>query len=88
MWKAKNGGLSPPQLVIPVPRFERLSDFNQDLLKICDADAERIITGKNLPSPSFTLPIRLHLLALPAVPLDVVSTLRVKTNGYGRFLSG
>jgi len=27
--------------LVPVPRFERLSDFNQDLLKICDADAER-----------------------------------------------
>jgi len=71
-----------------VPRFERLSDFNQELLKTCDADAEREHYRKEGTIAELHAADKAALLALPAVPLDVSKYLTVKTNGYGRFYLG
>ena len=71
--------------LVPVPRFEKLSEFNQDLLKTCDLDAEREHYRKDTTIAELYLADKAALLTLPTVPLDVSKYLRVRTNGYGRF---
>jgi transposase len=71
--------------LVPVPRFERLTDFNQELLKTCDVDGEREHYRKEATIGELYAADKASLLALPAVPLDVSKYLTVRTNGYGRF---
>jgi len=71
--------------LVPVPRFERLSEFNQELLKTCDLDAEREHYRKEATIAELYAADQAALLALPAVPLDVSKYITVRTNGYGRF---
>jgi transposase len=71
--------------LVPVPRFERLSEFNQGLLQTCDEDAEREHYRKESTIAELYVADKAALLALPAVPLDVSKYLTVRTNGYGRF---
>ena len=71
--------------LVPVPHFERLSEFNQGLLKTCDLDAEREHYRRDATIAELYTADKAALLALPAVPLDVSKYLTVRTNGYGRF---
>ena len=71
--------------LVPVPRFERLADFNQELLKSCDQDAEREHYRKDATIAELYSADKAALLALPAMPLDVGKYITVRTNGYGRF---
>jgi transposase len=71
--------------LVPVPHFERLGDFNKELLKTCDLDAEREHYRKEATIAELYAADKAALLALPAVPLDVSKYITVKTNGYGRF---
>jgi transposase len=74
--------------LVPVPRFERLSDFNQEMLKTCDLDGQREHYRKEATIAELYAADKAALLALPAVPLDVSKYLTVRTNGYGRFYLG
>jgi transposase len=74
--------------LVPVPHFERLSDFNQELLKICDLDAEREHYRKDATIAELHAADKAALLPFPATPLDVSKYLTVRTNGYGRFYLG
>jgi transposase len=74
--------------LVPVPRFERLIEFNQGLLKTCDLDAEREHYRKEATIAELYAADKAALLALPAVPLDVSKYITVRTNGYGRFYLG
>ena len=74
--------------LVPVPRFERLTKFNQELLKTCDLDGEREHYRKEATIVELYAADKAALLALPAVPLDVSKYLTVRTNGYGRFYLG
>ena len=74
--------------LVPVPRFERLTEFNQELLKTCDLDAGREHYRKEGTIAGLYAADKAALLALPAVPLDVSKYLTVRTNGYGRFYLG
>jgi transposase len=74
--------------LVPLPRFERLREFNHELLKTCDADAEREHYRKEATITELYAADKAALLALPAVPLDVSKYITVKTNGYGRFYLG
>ncbi len=74
--------------LVPVPRFERLTEFNQDLLKTCDLDGQREHYRKEATIAELYAADKAALLALPAVPLDVSKYTTVKTNGYGRFYLG
>jgi transposase len=71
--------------LVPVPRFESLNEYNQELLKSCDLDADREHYRKDATIAELYAADKAALLALPAVPLDVSKYLRVNTNGYGRF---
>jgi transposase len=74
--------------LVPVPRFERLSEFNQNLLKTCDLDAEREHYRKDATIAELYTSDKAALLALPTIPLDISKYITVSTNGYGRFYLG
>lgn len=74
--------------LVPVPHFERLKEYNQELLKTCDIDADREHYRKDATIAELFKADQSSLLALPAVPLDVSKYQRVSTNGYGRFYLG
>ena len=74
--------------LVPVPRFERLGGYNQELLKTCDLDGEREHYRKEATIAELYAADKAALLALPAVPLDVSKYITVKTNSYGRFYLG
>ena len=74
--------------LVPVPRFERLVSYNQELLETCELDGEREHYRKEGTIAELYAADKAALLALPAVPLDVSKYITVKTNGYGRFYLG
>jgi len=74
--------------LVPVPCFESLNEYNQELLKSCDLDANREHYRKDATIAELYAADKAALLALPAVPLDVSKYLTVRTNGYGRFYLG
>ena len=74
--------------LVPAPRFERLTGFNQELLKTCDLDGEREHYRKEATIAELYADDKAVLLTLPAVPLDVSKYITVRTNGYGRFYLG
>ena len=72
-------------LLVPVPRFNNLTEYNKGLLERCDEDAQREHYRKEGTIASLYEADKAALLALPPVRLDVSRYLTVKTNGYGRF---
>lgn len=72
-------------MLVPVPRFESLIEYNKDLLKRCEMDAEREHYRKEATIVELYTADKTALLPLPPVPLDVSKYITVKTNGYGRF---
>lgn len=72
-------------MLVPVPRFESLAEFNKELLKECENDADREHYRKDATIEELYSEDKAALLILPAVPLDVSKRITVKTNGYGRF---
>jgi hypothetical protein len=74
--------------LVPAPRFERLSEFNQESLQTCDRDAERAHYRKDATIAALYAADKAALLPLPAVSLDVSKYITVRTNGYGRFYLG
>lgn len=71
--------------LVPVPHFQRLSEFNRDLLKTCDADSAREHYRKDATIAELYAADKAALLSSPAMPLDVSKYITVRTNGYGRF---
>jgi len=72
-------------MLVPVPRFESLALFNQELLKQCETDSEREHYRKNGAIEELYQEDKAALLDLPTVPLDVSKYITIKTNDYGRF---
>ncbi len=72
-------------MLVPVPRFTSLVDYNRELLSICDRDAKRAHYRKEGSIAELHSEDKRSLLELPTVPLDISRYISVKTNGYGRF---
>jgi hypothetical protein len=72
-------------MLVPVPRFASLAEFNQEQLEKCDQDAEREHYRKDGAIAGLHLADKQALVNLPAIPLEVSKYITVKTNGYGRF---
>ena len=72
-------------MLVPVPRFGSLTEFNKELLGKCDLDADREHYRREATIAELYAADKAALLTLPAVPLDVSKYFTVKTNGYGRF---
>ncbi len=73
-------------MLVPVPRFENLSEFNKDLLIQCEEDAKREHYRKEGTIEELYKEDVNALLKLPKVALETSKYITVKTNGYGRFL--
>lgn len=72
-------------LLVPVPRFDNLQDFNKSLLLQCEEDAKREHYRKEETIATLHQADRQALLELPTAPFEASKYITVKTNGYGRF---
>ncbi len=72
-------------LLVPVPRFDDLKKFNQELLERCKKDAKREHYRKEGSIEDLHGSDLDALLGLPAGPFDCCKYITVKTNKYGRF---
>jgi transposase len=72
-------------MLVPIPRFDSLVQYNNEQLKRCDADAKREHYRKNATHEELFEDDQAALLTLPKNPLDVGRYITVKTNGYGKF---
>jgi len=72
-------------MLVPVPRFHALKDFNQELLNQCQKDAQREHYRKNASIEHLHKADIQALLELPAKTFEACKYITIKTNGYGRF---
>jgi len=72
-------------LLVPLPRFNNLAEYNRELLIRCDQDGERAHYRKEATIAGLYESDRAALVSLPAVPLEVSKYITVSTNGYARF---
>lgn len=72
-------------LLVPVPRFNNLQEFNKSLLLQCEEDAKREHYRKEETIATLHQADRQALLELPTAPFEACKHITVKTNGYGRF---
>lgn len=78
-------GYDRRNMLVPIPEFKSLSEYNRELLSRCDADHERehyrfnesIDERQNADKDAF--------LPLPTVPFDTASYMTVHTNNCGKF---
>lgn len=72
-------------MLVPVPSFKSLIEFNKESLLKCEIDSDRNHYRKDTTIEELYTEDKAALIDLPAVPLDVSKYATVKTNGYGRF---
>jgi len=72
-------------MLVPVPRFNKLSDFNKELIILCEHDSQREHYRKEASHEELYTKDKLSLLKLPQEPFDACKFITVRTNGYGRF---
>lgn len=72
-------------MLVPVPRFEDLDLFNQELLKKCDEDMQREHYRKEKVIAELFEEDKKSLLPLPKNPYEVCSYEVVRTNTYAKF---
>lgn len=71
--------------LVPPPQFEKLEEFNVELLGICDRDMQREHYRKEGTHAELFEEDRKALLKLPVNPYEVANYITVKTNAYGKF---
>ena len=73
--------------LVPVPRFSKLSEKNEELLAACDEDMERehYDDGDNRFISELFVADRDVLLPLPSVPFDTSLYATARTDKYGKF---
>lgn len=79
-------GYDRRNMLVPVPRFLALSDYNKELLTMCDSDSDRIhyrYTDKTI-SELYEEDVR-QLLPLPDIAFDTTGYLTARTNKWGKF---
>lgn len=72
-------------LLVPVPRIMSLVEFNKNLLKECDEDAEREHYRKEILISILHLEDRKNLIPLPTHEFDPGKYITVKVDSYGKF---
>jgi transposase len=73
-------------MLVPIPQFESISQFNKDLLDLCEEDGGRDHYRKEATHNELFEKDRQALLKLSAAPFDPSRYERIKTNGYGKFI--
>jgi len=72
-------------MLVPIPRFVSICDFNKELLTLCEHDGQRDHYRKEVSHEELYAADKLALLKLPQENFDVCKFITVRTNGYGRF---
>ena len=79
-------GYTRKNLLVPVPHFLKLDDFNKQLLADCDDDHHRRHYYKEADICDLFSDEKKHLRPLPSVPFDLSGRISgISTNGYGKF---
>ncbi len=73
-------------MLVPIPRFESIAQFNSELLIMCEEDGNRDHYRKEATHNGLFEKDRSSLLKLPLNGFDASRYERVKTNGYGKFV--
>lgn len=77
-------GYHRSNMLVPVPEFHSLKEFNEQILKRCDEDSQREHYRKDATIEELYAEDKAALLDLPSVSFDTSKYLTVKANGYGR----
>lgn len=72
-------------LLVPMPRFLALSDFNRQLLEMCEYDANREHYRHNETIEALFAEDLKHCHKLPEVEFDLAGKGSVTTNNWGKF---
>ncbi|MCE5330104.1 IS21 family transposase [bacterium] len=72
-------------MLVPIPRFNSIIDFNKELLLLCEKDAKREHYRKEASHEELYQSDKLALLKLPQEAFDACKYTTLRTNGYGRF---
>lgn len=72
-------------LLVPIPEFQELRQFNVELLEKCDKDSLRDHYRKDSSISDLHEADIMALIPLPTTEFDTAKYKNVKTNGYGRF---
>lgn len=78
-------GYGRRNLLVSIPRFINLSDYNNQLLTECDEDIIRDHYRYNETIAKLFEKDKKHLLPLPAVPFDTARYENIITNNWGKF---
>jgi transposase len=73
-------------MLVPVPQFNSLAEYNKQLLERCDADAKREHYRKNATIEQLFEEDKEVMHPLPGIRLDTAKYITVKTNSCGKFL--
>ena len=79
-------GYDRRNLLVPVPRFLSLADYNRQLLRECDQDSDRehYLHIEQTICERFEIDKKL-LLPLPSIPFDTAGYQTARTNKWGKF---
>ncbi len=72
-------------LLVPIPRFIKLSDFNRQLLNMCEEDADREHYRHNETIEELFSEDLKHCHPLPEIEFDLSGKRTVTTNNWGKF---
>jgi len=78
-------GYGRRNLLVPVPRFVKLADYNKQLLIECDGDSNRDHYRYNETIAELLEVEKKHLLPLPAIPFDTARYSSIVANNWGKF---
>lgn len=72
-------------MLVPLPEFDDLAEYNKELLPVCEANGKREHYRHNEQICDLFTGDKAKLLTLPGVELDVSDYIHPKTDKYGRF---
>ncbi|HZK18593.1 MAG TPA: IS21 family transposase [Clostridia bacterium] len=72
-------------LLVPVPRFISLNDFNRQLITMCEKDANREHYRRNGTIAELFKEDLKHCHSLPTIEFDFSGRKAVRTNNWGKF---
>jgi len=71
-------------MLVPVPEFKNLEEYNRELLKRCMDDMNRIHYRKGENISKLFEEEKKYLLELPHKPFEAISFRTIRANGYGK----
>jgi transposase len=73
-------------MLVPIPEFKSIEEYNRELLKRCEEDMNRAHYRKGKSISKLFEEDKKHLLELPNTPFEAISFRTVKANGYGKVI--